>query len=92
MTVPRALWVLAMMVAVGVATVALQGESAKVANRIQRQHYKQVVLEQTLWTQEMELARLRGPDEIRRRAAELGLSVAPPPKDPGVKDTSKSSD
>jgi hypothetical protein len=92
MTVPRALWALAMMTAIGIGTVALQGESAKVANRVQRQHYKQVVLEQTLWTQEMELARLRGPEEIRRRAAELGVGVVPPPKDPGVKDTAKTSD
>jgi hypothetical protein len=81
-----------MLAAIGVATVALQGESAKVANRIQRQHSRQVVLEQTLWTQEMDLARLRGPDAIRRRAAELGLSVVPPPTDPGVKDSASASD
>jgi len=92
MTVPRGLWILAMLAVIGIATVAIQGESAKVANRIQRLHYKQVVLEQTLWTQDMELARLRGPDEIRRRLAELGLNVLPPPKDPGVKDNGKASD
>jgi len=91
-TVPRALLVLAMMVVIGVATIALQGESAKVANRIQRLHHKQKVLEQTLWTQEMELARLRGPEQIRRRAAELGLDVVPPRKDPGVKDNGRASD
>jgi len=92
MTVPRALLVLFMMVLVGLAIVAIQGESARVANRIQKLHYKQVVLDQTLWTQQMELARLRGPEEIRKRAAELGLDVVPPRRDPGVKDNSKSSD
>jgi hypothetical protein len=92
MTVPRGLLVLFMLVTIGIATVALQGESAKVANRIQKLHTRQVVLEQTLWTQEMDLARLRGPDEIRKRAHELGLTVVPPPRDPGVKDSGKTSD
>ncbi|MEK6642490.1 MAG: hypothetical protein AABZ08_01160 [Planctomycetota bacterium] len=92
MTVSRALLALFLLVAVGIATVGMQAESAKTANRIQRLHQKKVVLEQTLWAQEMELARLRGPDEIRRRTTELGLTVVPPRKDPGVKDAGKASD
>jgi hypothetical protein len=40
----------------------------------------------------LELARLRGPDEIRRRAESLGLNVVPPPKDPGVKEHVRTSD
>lgn len=93
MTVARALLVLFLLVTIGIATVGLQAESAKAANRIQRLHYKKIVLEQTLWAQEMELARLRGPDEIRRRATELGLNVVPPQKDPGVNDSAaKASD
>ena len=78
MTVPRALLVLMLMTMVGVAIVAIRGESAKTANRVQRLHHRQVSLEQTLWSQEMELARLRGPEEIRRRANELGLDLVPP--------------
>ena len=78
MTVGRALLVLVMMVAVALGVVAVRGESAKAANRVQRLHQHQVALEQRLWTQEMELARLRGPEEIRRRASELGLDVIPP--------------
>ena len=78
MTVSRGLLVLCMMVAVGVAIVLVRAESAKCANRVQRLHHHQMVLEQKLWAQEMELARLRGPDEIRRRADSLGLKVVPP--------------
>ncbi|HVP10840.1 MAG TPA: hypothetical protein VMV94_06575 [Phycisphaerae bacterium] len=86
MTVARALLALAMMMAVGVAIVVIREESAKVANRVQRLHGRQLVYEQTLWAREMELARLRTPDEIRRRAHELGLEVVPPKPDPNSKE------
>lgn len=67
-----------MMVAIGIAIVALREESAKAASRVQRLHRVAGTMEQRLWTLEMELARLRGPDEIRRRAAAMGLSVVRP--------------
>jgi hypothetical protein len=75
-----------MMVAIGVGIVVLRGESAKVANRVQRLHGRQLVLEQDLWAREMELAKLRTPDEIRRRARDLGLEVVPPKPDPNSKE------
>ena len=78
MAVVRGLLVLGMLVAVGLAVVALRGESAKSAYRVQRLHQRQLALEQALWAREMHLARLRGPDEIRRRTGELGLDVVPP--------------
>jgi hypothetical protein len=86
MTVARALLALGMLVAVGIAIVVIRGESAKAANRVQRLHGRQLVLEQELWAREMELAKLRTPDEIRRRARELGLEVVPPTPDPNSKD------
>jgi len=78
MTVARALFVLLLMTVVGVAIVIIRSESARAANRVQRLHQEQLRLEQELWKKEMELARLRGPEEIRRRATELGLEVVPP--------------
>lgn len=78
MTVARALLVLLLMVAVGVAVVIVRGESAKAANRIQRLHQEKIALEQQLWAQELELAKLRGPEAIRRRAEALDLEVVPP--------------
>lgn len=84
MTVPRGLLVLGLMLLVGVAIVAIRMESAKSAYRVQRLHQQKVVLEQTLWAQEIDLARLRSPDEIRRRAKELGLDLVPPALDPAV--------
>lgn len=78
MTVPRALLVVFAMVAIGLGIVAVRGETAKAANRVQKLHHQKVVLEQELWAREMELAKLRGPEEIRRRASELGLDIVPP--------------
>ena len=91
MTVPRGLLVLGMMVVIGVAVVAIRMESAKAAYRVQRLHQQKVALEQKLWSQEIDLARLRSPDEIRRRARELGLEVVPPLAEPAAqKDQGKS--
>jgi len=78
MTVPRGLLILMMMVIVGISIVSIRGESAKAANRVQRLHQKQMQLGQTLWTQEMELARLRGPEQIRRRAKAMNLDLVAP--------------
>lgn len=81
MTTARALLVLFLMVAVGVAIVILRQESARVANRVQQLHHQKITLEQDLWSLELRLARLRGPEAIRRRAAEIGLGVMPPGMD-----------
>lgn len=81
MTLPRALMVLLGFVAVAVAVVLVRAESAKASNRIQRLHHQVVYLEQRLWEQEMQLARLRGPEEIRKRTDSLGLGVQPPARD-----------
>ena len=78
MTTCRALLVLFMMVTVGVVIVVIRQESAKAANRIQGLHHQKITLEQSLWTRELELARLRGPEAIRHRADALGFEVVPP--------------
>jgi len=70
-----------MFVAVAVTVVLVRAESAKASNRIQRLHHRVVYLEQQLWEKEMQLARLRGPEEIRKRTSTLGLEVVPPEKD-----------
>ena len=78
MTVTRGLLVIAMLLAVGVAVVALREESARVANRVQRLHRSITAAHQGMWKLEMELATLRTPDRIRLRAASLGLNVVAP--------------
>jgi hypothetical protein len=77
-TVARGLLILGMLVAISLAMVALRSESARTACRIQQLHQRRLMLDQELWAEEMELARLRGPKEIRRRTGELGLGVVPP--------------
>lgn len=79
-----------MMVATGVAIVCIRGESAKAANRIQRLHQQKVTLRQELWSKELELAKLRGPEAIRQRAAEMELEVVPPTKSDEEKAKTKS--
>ena len=89
MTTGRSLLILLMMVATGIAIVVIRGETAKASNRVQRLHQKQTELEHTLWSQEMDLARLRGPEEIRRRTKDLGLNLLPPRTDAAVKDANR---
>lgn len=78
MTVPRALFVLLLIVATGVAIVLMRGESARAAHRIQRLHGESIEIEQRLWAAEIELARMREPRAIRQRALDMGLDVRPP--------------
>ena len=78
MTVPRALYVLTLMIITAIAVVVIRGESAKTAGRIQKLHQQNVQLEQELWPREIELARMRGPEAIRQRAIDMGLEVVPP--------------
>lgn len=78
MTVPRALFILLLMVTIGVAIVLIRGESARAANRIQQLHTESIDLEQRLWSAEIELARMREPRAIRQRAREMKLPIVPP--------------
>lgn len=78
MTVARGLLVLLMLVAIGIAITVARDESARAANRIHKLNGERTALEQRLWKLETEMARLRSPEEIRRRAALMGLRVVPP--------------
>lgn len=78
MTVARSLLVILMMVGIGLAIVLVRGESAKTAGRVQVLHHRETVLQHQRWAREMDLARLRGPDEIRKRTSELGLDLVSP--------------
>ena len=89
MTNGRSLLILLMMVSTGIAIVVIRGETAKASNRVQRLHQKQTELEHVLWSQEMDLARLRGPEEIRRRTKDLGLNLLPPRTDAAAKDANR---
>ncbi len=78
MTVARAILVLTLMVLVGIGMVLIRGETATAANRVHDEHRRKLEYERRLWAQDIALARLRGPEAIRHRAAELGLDVVPP--------------
>lgn len=78
MTVARGLLILAMLASLAVAIVLIRTQSARAANRVQRLHRDQIQIEQKLWSEEMKLAKLRVPEEIRRRTDEWGLGVVPP--------------
>ncbi len=47
------------------------------SQRIQTYQFQQTRLSREIWTQEMEMARLRSPQVIRAQAVRLGLEVGP---------------
>ncbi len=84
MTLPRALLILAMLTTVGMAVVLLRTETARASHQVQRLHQRAVALRHRQWSVELELARLRAPERIGSRAAQMGLEVRPPPLDPAA--------
>lgn len=84
MTIPRMVGVLVGLTMIGIAVVAIRVDEARHARRIQKLQIEQTELRQKIWSQDMELARLRSPHLIRQRAAQFGLEAAPaetpPPK------------
>ena len=75
MTIARMVGLLLCLAAVGLAVVAMRVEQSRVSWRVQQMQFDQGRLRRELWTQEMELARLRAPGMVRERAARLGLPI-----------------
>jgi hypothetical protein len=63
--------------AIGVAVVALRLEHARHMRQIQVLQIQQTELRQKIWSEDMELARLRSPQMIRERAVRFGVTPAP---------------
>jgi hypothetical protein len=57
---------------VGLGVVVIRVDEAAISQRIQELQFRQTELRRQLWTQEMELARLRSPGMIRERAERFG--------------------
>ena len=86
MTIPRMVGLLVGLTAIGVAVVALRLEHARHMRQIQLLQIQQTDLRQKIWSQDMELARLRSPQMIRERAVRFGVAPAPEaPKAAGAK-------
>jgi len=75
MTVPRMVALLAVLALVGLAVVAMRVEQSIITRRIQLLQFHQSELNRKIWTQEIELARLRSLKEIRERAPEFGVPI-----------------
>jgi len=82
MTIPRMVGLLVALAVVGLGVVVIRVDQAAISQRIQDLQFRQTELHRKLWTQEMELARLRSPFMIRDRAERFGLQV-------GLADASK---
>ncbi len=76
MTIPRMVAMLVVLAVLGLAIVVMRVDQSIIARRIQVLQFRQSELRQKLWSQEIELARLRSLKEIRERAEELGVPVA----------------
>ena len=79
MTIPRMVGLLIVLTVIGIAVVAMRVQQAQSLYRIQALQFRQTELRQQIWSQEMELARLRSPQMIRERAGHLGLVAGPGP-------------
>ena len=75
MTIPRMVGVLIALTVIGIAVVVLRVDQAATSRRIQELQFTQTDLRRRIWTEELELARLRSPRMIRERAERFGLSV-----------------
>ncbi len=75
MTIPRTVGLLIGLTGIGIAVVAMRAEQAQHLRRIQEFQFRQTELRQQIWSQEMELARLRSPQMIRERAERFGLDA-----------------
>jgi hypothetical protein len=71
MTVGRIVGIVMILLAVGVATVAIRTHQVAIAQDTSRLHRQIVELERELWKQELTIARLRAPDLIQTRSASL---------------------
>ena len=85
MTIPRMVGLLAALAMVGITVVVMRADQRQVSQRIQELQFRQTELRREIWTQDMELARLRSPAMIRERAERFGLatglvSTKPTPK------------
>ena len=77
MTIPRMVGVLLALTLVGLGVVALRVEQGRHQRLIQVLHQDQAELQQKIWNQELEIARLRSPRKIRERAEALGVDATP---------------
>jgi len=75
MTIPRMVGLLIALTVIGIAVVVIRVDQATTSRRIQEYQFRQTDLRRQLWTQELELARLRSPRMIRERAERFGLAV-----------------
>ena len=75
MTIPRMVGVLLALTVIGIAVVVIRVDQAATSRRIQALQFRQTDLRREIWTQELELARLRSPRMIRERAERFGLTV-----------------
>lgn len=68
MTVGRVVGVVLILLAVGVATVAIRTSQIAIAQQTGRRHHEIVELERELWKQELTIARLRAPERIHTQS------------------------
>jgi hypothetical protein len=78
MTVVRATAVLLVFGAIALCLVCLRAEQTRIAARIQALEVKRVELRQASWEVQMEIARLKTPEQVTDRVERLRLNVLGP--------------
>jgi hypothetical protein len=83
MTLPRAAALLVVFALIALGVVYLRGEQARTAARIHELAMTQKRLCQASWELQMEIARLKTPEQIRERVERWQLNVMAPCPEPG---------
>jgi cell division protein FtsL len=78
MTVARGLALLGLFAVLAIGAVHVRAEQVRMAARAQELRTEQLVLRREAWALQVEIARLRTPDQILDRVQRWELAVAPP--------------
>lgn len=79
MVLSRVTGLLVMVTALALLVTHLRGETVRANHRANLAHLKALAVRRELWDSQVELARLRSPQEIRRRVESMKLAVIPQP-------------
>lgn len=78
MTLGRGLYLLALIALIGVVLIGIRAEQVRVAAHIEALQRERVGLRRESWALELEVSRLRAPDQVGDRVARWSLDVREP--------------
>ena len=78
MTVGRSIYLLVLFGVLAAAVIGLRAEQIRAAARIEQLQWERVALRRSVWAVQMEVGRVRNPQQIRDRVARWSLDIREP--------------